>query len=896
VQIIYKLIALATFVLVFTAHAVTPQQMAAFQKLPKSQQIALAKQMGIDLNSVSGSNNAPTGDESIDYSSQVRGREELVSDFDDLESRFEPQVEELELFGKSVFVNSDLSLINQTRYSAPKDYELVVGDSLTVNLFGKESVLTDVVIDSNGEIFIGQLSPVKIAGLTLSEAKEVISKTVDREMIGAKVTVAIAELQPISVFVAGEVEHPGSYLLPPFANLTTAISMAGGVSNIASLRSVTVNSSTRKTKQFDFYDLLLNGKLLKNSALRNGDVIFVPASSRQITVEGSVKRPGIFEIKQGETYADAIRFAGGYTASAYSKRVRVRQSEAGESFKIKTIKDSRLKEFEPQDGDIISVDLKGEKVNNAVMLLGAVSRPGKYQWQEGTTLNSIFSSSMNLLLPFADHDYALVVRDNKSSTEVFQFSPQEVLTGNASFALKRQDKVIIFSRFELESEERKMLDNLAVTKNEYKLLTSQYKWQEYKARTFDEFIAPEVDENLEKEKKKPLTSEDEGISLSRPIDLGLITELEQVEGEVKLAFYSRSNLLPPLLKKLSKQKTRGKGAQIVEISGKVKYPGVYPLPKNAVVNDLILASGGLVEGAYLAKAEIARLDFDKDYLSVNNKSFNLQTALESPNQEEFLLQGRDHVNIFQIPNWQENISIALKGEVMLPGKYTIRKGETLNNVIERAGGFSEFADLDAAIFTRLSLKLKEQHQIKQLAESMKKDFITNNLNSDNSLLGGANSSNVDQMIEQLSDLEPVGRLVLDMNDILSEQTSLILEDKDTLYVPSQKQSINVIGEVFVSTSHLHKENLRVDDYIAMSGGVKDKAATDKIFVIKASGQVFIPNDNSWFAVNNVESSLSPGDTIVVPLDSQYKDNLTLWTEVTQIVYQIGVAVAAIGSL
>ncbi|TMO83610.1 SLBB domain-containing protein [Pseudoalteromonas spongiae] len=876
------------------SYAVSSQQMAAFKKLPASQQAALAKKMGININEFK-SPNTNSGLE-IDYQAQIK-REEDTTFSEDFDTRFEPIVDELKLYGSEVFNNPESTLLSQSISAVPFDYVLAIGDTLNISLYGKESELFELTINSNGKVVIPGITPVTVAGLTFKQASEVVSATVQREKIGTQVTLAIGQIQPIKVFVAGEVSYPGEYVLPPFSNVVSAIGFAGGVSDIASLRNITVRRQNKVVTTFDLYQLLQQG-IDGNTALRTGDVVFVPSASKQVAIQGGVKRPAIYEVKEQESYADVIKFAGGFAPSAYKNVIRVKQISGGESAIIKSIEQNKLSKLTPIDGDEIYVDKKSQQAANSVALIGAVSRPGFYQWYEGLSLSELFSNRKSVLLPISDLGYALVVREIKGHIDVFQFEPKYVEKNN--FTLFKDDKVIVFSRFELEKNERAMLENYALTQADFENKVNLYKWKNYKKRAFEDYIKPE-EENVDLTgesalKQKVIPVELPEVSIKTPIYIEEIFTSETQESLPELAFYSRSNFLPKLLQRLVTQKTGVQGAKIAEISGRVKYPGLYPIPVNGKISDLINAAGGLVEGAYLEQAELSRQFMENEYLSVNNIKIDLDGILSGELAADIPLKGRDYLNVFQIPNWQENISVTLNGEVKLPGKYTIRKGETLKEVIERAGGFSEFADIDAIVFTRESLRLKEREQIKQLADSMKKDLITNNLNSENSILGSSNTSGIDKLIDQLSDIEAVGRLVVDVNAVLNNDINLLLENKDTLYIPSKKQSVNVIGEVFVSTSHLHQESYNVDDYIGLSGGMKDKAATDKVFIIKASGKVVIPNKDSWFAVNTKQSLIQPGDTIVVPLDSQYKDNLTLWTQVTQIVYQLGVAVAAIGSL
>jgi len=154
---------------------------------------------------------------------------------------------------------------------------------------------------------------------------------------------------------------------------------------------------------------------------------------------------------------------------------------------------------------------------------------------------------------------------------------------------------------------------------------------------------------------------------------------------------------------------------------------------------------------------------------------------------------------------------------------------------------------------------------------------------------------MNKLLNDLASVEAVGRLVIDLPLIVNNRQSLVLQDGDTLYVPSKRDSVSVIGEVNYSTSHLYRQGVSLDEYINLSGGLKERADEDRIYIIKANGSVKIPNTGGWFAANSSEQ-LEPGDTIVIPMDAGHMDKLTLWSTATQILYQLGVAVAAISGI
>ena len=333
--------------------------------------------------------------------------------------------------------------------------------------------------------------------------------------------------------------------------------------------------------------------------------------------------------------------------------------------------------------------------------------------------------------------------------------------------------------------------------------------------------------------------------------------------------------------------------QLVEINGNVTFPGIYPLMIGGEVRDLITAAGGLLESAYVKQAEITRI-VASDASKIEHLRLDLESAMQGDLQSNITLQSKDSINVFAIPNWQENVKVELKGELKFPGIYTIRRGETLTELLERAGGFSTFAEQKAAVFTRTSIKEQEQKQLARLSTELRRDIASKSFQSSVS----SNTLSYEEMNKLLNDLasvEAVGRLVIDLPLIVNNQQNLVLQDGDTLYVPSKRDSVSVIGEVNYSTSHLYRQGVSVDEYINLSGGLKERADEDRIYIIKANGSVKIPNTGGWFAANSSEQ-LEPGDTIVIPMDAGHMDKLTLWSTATQILYQLGVAVAAISGI
>lgn len=247
--------------------------------------------------------------------------------------------------------------------------------------------------------------------------------------------------------------------------------------------------------------------------------------------------------------------------------------------------------------------------------------------------------------------------------------------------------------------------------------------------------------------------------------------------------------------------------------------------------------------------------------------------------------------------WSAQEYVSIEGEVRFPGRYPIQRGETLRSVVERAGGVTEFAFTRGAVFTRESLRERERAQIEDLTRRLQTDLAQVSLMAAQEARGDAAQALAvgQQLLAGLSEAEPVGRLVINLDESLkaapSSSQDIILKDGDRLLVPRITQEVTVIGEVQSPTSHLYQAGLGRADYIALSGGVTQRADKSRIYVVRADGSV-VSGGSRWFSTGD---RIEPGDTIVVPLDAERMRALPLWTAVTTIIYNLAVAVAAVNS-
>jgi polysaccharide export outer membrane protein len=274
-------------------------------------------------------------------------------------------------------------------------------------------------------------------------------------------------------------------------------------------------------------------------------------------------------------------------------------------------------------------------------------------------------------------------------------------------------------------------------------------------------------------------------------------------------------------------------------------------------------------------------------------AINLSSALVGEEKDNVLLSSKDRLNIHQIPAWSENNVVELRGEFVFPGKYTVRRGESLADLIAKAGGFTQFAHQEGSVFTRVQLREIEQQNLFKLTADLRIEMASKSMTDQNY---SQSYVEVQQMLADMANVQPVGRLVLDLPKVVGDENyDVLLEGGDVLYVPTLKNSVNVVGQVQVTSSHIYDEGLSADDYLAQSGGSKKRADENRIYIISANGSIKMMNSGNWFT-GDAGDNLKPGDTIVVPLDAEYMNNLALWSSVTTIIYNSAVALAAINGI
>lgn len=902
----------AGVVMADTTAVPTPQQIDAFRKLPQAQQEVLARQYGIPLDKITGSplvTSVTAQQQAPSVGSREQAHELAASIEEAVQGEAKNQPLKLQPFGYDLFAGSPSTFAPLDYAPVPASYLLGPGDSLRIQLLGKQSEQYELTVNRDGDIDFPELGPMLVSGLTFDEAKSAIGEQISQRMIGVQVHVTMGKVRPLQVLVMGEAYKPGSYTVSALSTITHAIFAAGGVKPLASLRNVQLKRAGELVATLDLYDLLLDGDSSHDLMLKPGDVVLIPTVGKTVTVDGQVRRPAIYEFQDGETLDDALRFAGGWLAGGYPASATLERFGKQQQRQVETIDltASQGQGIALRDGDLLRVPVASSRFASGVTLIGAVVRPGNHAFRDGMRLSDLLRAPTSDLLAEADLSYTLIVRERSlaGDIEVYQTNLADALQlpgGVADLRLMAKDKVVVFSRFERKPVELSELDDLAGTSSELQqrrqtMLDARKSdnkyWKSYLAEFFG--LDPQST-SLDSDLQNKLTELNiSATSLEQMIAAAGDTDVKNMRDARD---FSRTRLLTPIIKALEGQAGVGDPVQLVEISGAVKYPGIYPLPVNGRVADAISAAGGLMETAFLGNAELTRSNFDGGERSqISHMRFNVANAMNDSPTDNLLLASKDRVIIQTMPDFETGSVVELLGEVKFPGTYAFGRGETLRDVIARAGGFTEQAHVAAAVLTREAIRKQEVEYIERISDDMRKELASMSIRSS---AGAGQLVGYDQLQKLMSDLtriKPVGRLVVDLPALMAgdETNNVRLEGGDKLYVPAFRNVINVVGQVQLPTTHLFQPGVSAEDYIQRSGGTKRQADDERIYVLKANGAVRMPSSGYWFSADS-DAALEAGDTVVVPLDVNYRDNLTLWTNVTQILYNTGVAVAAIAAV
>lgn len=846
---------------------IDPALIEQAKRMTPAQREALARQYGIDLEAQEASiqsstrrmQPAPKPLQKPKASNEVKSAK--ASDKDRGQNA-------LERFGPRLFQVEGAMFAPPSSSAVPQDYLLEPGDILRVTLFGKITAQYEVAVERDGSFVLPDLGSIPVAGLSLLELKALTKLIAEERLIGTELYVSPVELRQINVMVVGEVKKPGSYTLSAQSSPLHALYLSGGPTEIGSYRNIKLTSVSGVVERLDLYALLMGGQLIKTS-LKDGDIIYVPPFSNEVAVEGEVVRPARYEIEPGTTIESLLQMAGGPTPRAYSKGMSLNRYDPSVGTPSVLQVDSFSSSMVLLNGDRLTVRSGSDQPNNAVKISGAMAQPGVYEFKKGLRVSDYLPSLEANYLQQADLEQGLIVRrlGPNQDIEVLTFSPIAAADGAPSAAnplLEPYDELLVLP-VALKRSNREKQNNPVVVRQD-----------------------PEAEEQLEntgqsaelREIEQSLNQKVDGVT-EVAIDVGKNTSGQRNSGRLDPESLSRRSFIDPIVAKLRNQAKPGRPAQIVSVYGAVSDPGDYPLVGgDDSVNDLLTLAGGVLDGAYLGNVEVRRRVVTGSYV----KNLILNFDLLSPGA--FALQAADELRINFLPGWRERETAIINGEVEFPGEYVLTPGETISSLIERAGGFTDEAFVEALRFRSADAKQQQQSAVNRgLIQARKSAALINQRPTD--------------FGEEVFAIEVEGRVVVDVPRILAGDLSadVAVQGGDEIFVPRVSEVVYLVGDVLEPGNYRHIEGTTLEQYIDMAAGYTATAKTKDVYFILPNGRVQRANQRkSLFSFRQPSFEIVAGTTIVVPPNLAYAKPLDYYSQVSSVVFQSMASIAAFFSL
>lgn len=618
----------------------------------------------------------------------------------------------------------------------------------------------------------------------------------------------------------------------------------------------------------------------------------------RVFVLGEAIRPGTYTISGLATMTSALYASGGVRPVGSLRNIELKRQ--GQLVRRLDLYDLLIRGDTSDDarllpGDVIFIP----PVGSTVAVEGEVHRPAIYELRDEASINELVSLAGGLT-PEADKSRASLSRIDPDGRRVVVGVP---LDASATETARNGDALRILRL-------RPQIDAGVVLQG-HVFRPGSYAYRQGMRlsdviRSVDE-LRPNADQHyvlirreLPPDRTITAVSTDLAAALREPGSTPDVALMPRDEIMVFDLESGRERIMQPLIDELRLQAHVGRPTAIVQIDGRVRAPGNYPLEPAMTVSDLVRA-GRLADGAYSGKAELTRFRVENgESRRTDLIEVDLAAALRGDVSADIALEPFDYLSIKEVTQWSADEKVTLRGEVRFPGVYPIRRGDTLQTVLERAGGLTEFAFAEGAVFTRPELREREQDQLDRLGKRLQSDLTSLALQGAAANQGNAASTiQVGQtLLAQLEATTAVGRLVIDLPRVMQAKRGsaddIVLRGGDEISIPRIPQEVTVIGEVQYATSHLFRPGFDRDDYIALSGGTTRKADRGKIYVVRANGSVIAAESNRWFSPGT-HLQMRQGDTVVAPLDTDRLPALPFWQAVTSILYNVAIAAAAVNS-
>jgi protein involved in polysaccharide export with SLBB domain len=751
----------------------------------------------------------------------------------------------LPLYGMDLFSNQEIFSKSQSM-PAPSAYVLGTGDELVIQVYGSVELEQVFVIDRDGRIFLPKAGPIILAGVVLSDVEKVLTNHIAKVFRNFNLTVSLRKIRSVEVFVLGQAVKPGKHLVNGMSGLVNALFETGGPNINGSMRGIELRRAGKTVATIDMYSFLSKGENASDVPVLAGDIIYIPSVQERAAIIGAVNTPAIYELKNGETIEQILMLSGGLPTLAAPQKVLLERLDSKREI-ARYVEEFPLDEagrkLTLKGGDILTLFQISPQFANVVTLQGNVASPLKYNFRAGMRVSDLLSDR-RLLIPGS---YWTKLNEGSLANN---YSNPEV---NLDYAtIQRLDQITL------------------------------------RTKTF-------------------------GFNLAKAIAKDPIENIELISGDI-LTVYSP---------KEAGAETENSVSVTGEIVGGTKR---FVWRDGFTIRDIIPSTQWLVDYYGYWQRESARSlknDINWDYAQVirripktlENKAitFNLGKAvLQNSPDDDIKLEPGDQIALFTtsqlpVPVAKRAQLVTLSGEVMSPGRYQVKPGESLNELIDRAGGLTKNAYIYGTIFTRESTRQQQQENLNKSIRLMQNAIssqtataMQNVTDSEKASTSKAQLEGQKVLLERMQSLKATGRVALDLDPEKPKFPTIILEDGDVISVPVQPSFVGVFGEVYSENSMIYKPELTADDYLKKAGPSRD-ADLDNTLLVRADGTIQNFSAGGWMSnIGFSSNKIKPGDTLFVPSILDRRTVMSMFVQGakdwTTIIYQFAIGAAAFKTL
>jgi protein involved in polysaccharide export with SLBB domain len=614
------------------------------------------------------------------------------------------------VFGSELYTGVSPSFEPNMKLATPLNYILGPDDQMLVSVYGIQEYSGDLLVSAEGSVSIPSVGQVKVAGLTIEAATQRLKNVMGNGAYsslksgGSKISVTLSKIRSIKVTIIGS-NRPGNFNLSSLSTVFNALYIAGGPSSFGSFREIELIRNNKVERKIDLYRLLLNGDQSDNIGLKDNDVIRIPTYKTRVELQGQLKRPGIFEVLPGESFANILEFASGFTDTAYLASVKILQRSDKER-KVQDLTSADYGTYHPRSGDVFVASKILERFQNRVRISGAVFRPDVYELSKGLTVADLIRKADGLKEDAYTGRGQIIRLQEDLTRSILAFNIKKALAGDQTDnqVLQREDEVLISSVLELR-------DSFKVTIQGEIRMPGQYEFVEN--LTLKDLILQAggfTDAAYKNIEIARLLKRDSIASFDYRASTIIFAEINEKD----LSSSSSAIALQPFDVVTIRRKAGYTLPESVFVSGQVQYPGPYALSSRSErVSDLIKRSGGFTSDAYPDEAYLKRFKTAEDKEKAGEAVKRLQKAVKDSTDvtateilreydkipldlnlivknpgaiEDIVLKSRDEL---VIPKFDALVKVS--GEVLLATQVPFEKNNDFKDYVSAAGGFSAYA-------------------------------------------------------------------------------------------------------------------------------------------------------------------------------------------------------------